>query len=58
MADAAKNHNATKETCFHNHAEGQDVAACCKLVDESPAKAISKHAKLTKRLAGRRDPKT
>lgn len=52
LADAAKNHAAMKETCLKDHVEGQEVAACCKVVDESLAKAISEHDKLMKRLTG------
>lgn len=52
LAEAGKNHDAMKETCLKDHVEGQAVASCCKVVDESLAKAISEHDKLMKRLAG------
>ena len=51
LAAAAKSHNEMKDTCLKDHVEGQPVMACCKVIDDHLAKAISEHDKLMKKLA-------
>ena len=51
LAEAAKNHAEMKETCMKDNVDGKASMDCCKVVDDSLAKAISEHDKLMKHLA-------
>ena len=51
LADAAKSHAEMRETCLKDNVEGTATLACCKVIDDSLAKAIAEHDKLMKRLA-------
>jgi hypothetical protein len=51
LADAGKNHADMKETCMKDNVDGKASMECCKVIDDSLAKAISEHDKLMKHLA-------
>lgn len=51
LADAAKSHSEMRETCLKDNVDGTATLACCKVIDDSLAKAIADHDKLMKRLA-------
>ena len=51
LADAAKSHADMRETCMKDTVDGKATLECCKVIDDSLAKAISEHDKLMKRLA-------
>ena len=52
LADAAKSHAEMHETCLKGNVEAGASMECCKVIDDSLAKAISEHDKLMKKLAG------
>jgi hypothetical protein len=52
LADAGKHHDAMRETCLKDNVDGKASLECCKVVDDSLAKAIAEHDKLMKRLGG------
>jgi excinuclease UvrABC helicase subunit UvrB len=51
LADASKNHADMKETCMKDNVDGKASMECCKVIDDSLAKAISEHDKLMKHIA-------
>lgn len=51
LADAAKSHADMHETCLKDTVDGAATLDCCKVIDDSLAKAIADHDKLMKRLA-------
>lgn len=51
LADAAKSHAEMRETCLKDNVDGTATLTCCKVIDDSLAKAIAEHDKLMKRLA-------
>ena len=51
LADAAKSHADMHETCLKDTVDGAATLDCCKVIDDSLAKAIAEHDKLMKRLA-------
>lgn len=51
LADAAKSHAEMHETCLKDTVDGTATLNCCKVIDDSLAKAIAEHDKLMKRLA-------
>lgn len=54
LADAAKSHAEMRETCLKDPVDAGATLDCCKVIDDSLAKAIADHDKLMKRLAGGR----
>jgi len=52
LADAAKSHAEMRETCLKDTVDAAGTLDCCKVIDDSLAKAIADHDKLMKRLAG------
>ena len=51
LADAAKSHAEMHETCLKDNVDAAASMECCKVIDDSLAKAIAEHDKLMKRLA-------
>ena len=51
LADAAKSHAEMHETCLKDNVDGAASMECCKVIDDSLAKAIAGHDKLMKQLA-------
>lgn len=52
LADAGKHHEAMRETCLKETVDGKASLECCRMIDDSLAKAIAEHDKLMKHLAG------
>ena len=52
LADAAKSHAEMQETCLKDNVDAAASMECCKVIDDSLAKAIADHDKLMKKLAG------
>lgn len=52
LADAAKSHAEMRETCLKDNVDAAGSMECCKVIDNSLAKAIAEHDKLMKKLAG------
>ena len=50
LADAAKSHADMHETCLKATVDGAATLDCCKVIDDSLAKAISEHDKLMKKV--------
>ena len=53
LAAAEKSHEDMRETCMKDTVDGKASLECCKVVDESLAKAIAEHDKLMKRIASK-----
>jgi hypothetical protein len=52
LAGAAKSHAEMRETCLKDNVDAAGSMECCKMIDDSLARAIAEHDKLMKRLAG------
>lgn len=57
LAAAGKSHHEMHETCLKDNVDAAASMECCKVIDESLAKAIAEHDKLMKRLATKPAPK-
>jgi len=53
LADAAKSHAEMHETCLKDNIDAAASMDCCKVIDDSLAKAIAEHDKLMKTLAAK-----
>jgi hypothetical protein len=51
LGAAAKSHDEMRETCLKDNVDAAATMDCCKVIDDSLAKAIAEHDKLMKRLA-------
>jgi hypothetical protein len=54
LAAAGKSHAEMHETCMKDNVDAAGSMECCKMIDDSLAKAIAEHDKLMKKLAGKK----